>query len=253
MNNEAIIKQLLDFKVALMEWESTNDSNRCAELRTFINEKKVTIRRKVVEAGCYMTFTISPPPAVGGLVMRDVDPFDIVFNPPYFISMVPTITDMIDQTIGVIKSGELNTEQKPARIQEALMDGYAFVAMPIDQNDPYLEDVLDAIKEASKRCGIYAERVDEPQYTERITDRILESIRRAEYIIVDLTYSKPNVFYEAGYAQGVGKTTIYIAREGTELEFDLKDYPVIFFNNMKNLKDLLEKRLRGISEKRART
>jgi nucleoside 2-deoxyribosyltransferase len=123
--------------------------------------------------------------------------------------------------------------------------------MPIDPADAQLEDVLDAIKEAAKRCGIQAERVDEPHSNERITDRILESIRKAEYVIVDLTGSRPNVFYEAGYAQGLRKTPIYIAREGTRLEFDLKDYPVIFFKSMKELKDLLERRLRGLAEARA--
>jgi len=69
----------------------------------------------------------------------------------------------------------------------------------------FLVDVLDAIKEAARNCGIHAERVDEPQYNERITDRILESIRKAEYVIVDLTASKPNVFYETGYAHALGR------------------------------------------------
>lgn len=128
--------------------------------------------------------------------------------------------------------------------------GYAFVAMPMDPNDPQLDDVLDAIKEACKRCGITAERVDEPESNERITDRILESIRRAEYVIVDLTNSKPNVYYEAGYAQGYDKTPIYIAREGTRLGFDLKDYPVIFFRNLKELKERLESRVRRLPDER---
>jgi hypothetical protein len=104
---------------------------------------------------------------------------------------------------------------------------------------------LDAIKEAARRCGIHAERIDEPQSNDRITDRILESIRKAEYVIVDLTKSKPNVFYEAGYAHGIGKIPIYVARHGTPIEFDLGDYPVIIFKNMTQLKDLLEKRLLG--------
>ena len=93
--------------------------------------------------------------------------------------------------------------------------GYAFVAMPMDPEDAQLEDVLDAIKEACERCGVKAERVDDPESNERITDRILESIRRAEYVIVDLTHSRANVYYEAGYAQGLGKTPIYVARQGT--------------------------------------
>ena len=100
------------------------------------------------------------------------------------------------------------------------------------------------------RCGLQAERVDEVQSNERITDRILESIRRAEYVVADLTGARPNVFYEAGYAQGLGKIPIYIARAGTKLEFDLKDYPVIFFSGMRQLKEALETRLRGLAGKR---
>ncbi|HIP19479.1 MAG TPA: hypothetical protein EYG78_09125, partial [Sulfurovum sp.] len=92
----------------------------------------------------------------------------------------------------------------------------------------------------ASRCGIEAERVDEVHSNERITDRMLESIRKAEFVIVDLTHSRPNVFYEAGYVHGIGKIPIYLAKEGTKLEFDLKDYPVIFFKNMKQLKDNLE-------------
>ncbi|MDZ7770184.1 MAG: hypothetical protein U5K38_14430 [Woeseiaceae bacterium] len=131
-------------------------------------------------------------------------------------------------------------------MSDHVQKGYVFIAMPIDDSDPNLEDVLDAIKEACQRCGLEAERVDEPESNDRITDRILEPIF-AQSTVVDLTNSKPNVFYEAGYAQGVGKTPIYIARSGTQLEFDLKDYPIIFFRNMKELKDRLESRLRGLA------
>jgi len=44
----------------------------------------------------------------------------------------------------------------------------------------------------------------------------------------------------------LGLTVRSIAKESTKLEFDLKDYPVIFFREMKQLKDDLEHRLRGL-------
>lgn len=119
--------------------------------------------------------------------------------------------------------------------------------MPIGPANPY-DDVLDAIKETCRNCGLTAERVDEAQVNERITDRILESIQKAQYVIVDLSEARPNVFYEAGYAQGIGKLPVYVARQGTEIEFDLKDYPVIFFNSYRELKKKLEARLRGLAE-----
>lgn len=80
-----------------------------------------------------------------------------------------------------------------------------------------------------------AERVDEVKSNDRITDRIIKSISKAEYVIVDLTKERPNVFFEAGFAHGLGKVPIYIARHGTPIHFDIKDYPIIVFRNMKEL------------------
>jgi hypothetical protein len=248
MEIEEKIQRLEHFKTQLLSWQKRHDSG----VRSFINQNCVWVRREVIEAGCFHTLTIGPPPAVGGLVMRNVDPFAMMFDPPYLMNLIGVVVDMIDQTIGVLQTGPLLPPPNDPEVQIDLdvQKGYAFIAMPIDPQNPQIEDVLDAIKEAAKRCGVHAERVDEPQSNERITDRILESIRRAEYVIVDLTGSRPNVFYEAGYAQGLNKTPIYIAQNGTKLEFDLKDYPVIFFRNMKELKDNLEKRLRGLAEAR---
>lgn len=95
---------------------------------------------------------------------------------------------------------------------------------------------------------VVAERIDDQNSNDPITDRMLESIRLAEFVIVDLTHERPNVYYEAGYAQGLGKTPIYVAKIDTDLHFDLKDYPVIFFENMRNLKTLLEERMRLIAD-----
>ena len=248
MEAEEKIQRLQEYKAMLRLWQKDHDP----ETRSWINENTSWVRRETIETGCFFTMTISPPPAVGGLVMQNVDPFEMMFSPPYMMNLMGFVVDMIDKTIGVLK--EPPREPKPSKAIAApdpIQKGYAFIAMPINPSDPQLEDVLDAIKESAKRCGIQAERVDEPHSNERITDRILESIRKAEYVIVDLTGSRPNVFYEAGYAQGLRKTPIYIAREGTHLEFDLKDYPVIFFKSMKELKDLLERRLRGLAEMRA--
>lgn len=244
------IDLLEEFKLKLLEWEKNHDP----EVRSFINQNSVSVRREVLEAGCLQTLTIAPPPAIGGLVMRDVDAFTMVFDAPYRLNLIRVVVDMIDRTLGVLRldSDKSSSAGIEFRVDYDFQKGYAFIAMSMDSDDPSLIDVLESIKEAATRCGIHAERVDEPPSNERITDRILESIRRAEYVIVDLSDSRPNVFYEAGYAQALGKTPIYVARGATRLEFDLKDYPVIFFNNMKELKDGLERRLRGLAETRSK-
>ncbi len=252
MTNAEKIARLEEFDAYLLQWESMHDP----AVRSYLNKNMPWARQQVIEARCFATLTISPPPAVGGLIMRGVDPFASLFNPPHQGSLASYVHDMVEQTIGVLSAAPEDDEHQDDNQSQVVMDcekDYAFIAMPMRPDDPVLEDVLDAIKEAASRCGIHAERIDEPESNERITDRILESIRKAEFVVADLTNGRPNVFYEAGYAQGIGKTPIYIASDGTKVEFDLKDYPVIYFKNMKELKKRLEKRFRSLAAKRSET
>ena len=242
------INRLDTFKSALREHEKTGNP----KLREWLNQEVGWVKSEVIEAGCFFSLTISPPPAIGGLVLRNVDPFAMMFERPYLMSFVPTICDMVDKTIGVLRNPPKPTTKtiSPAAIKVEINSNYAFVAMPMDKDDHQLVDVLETIKDAAQKCGMVAERVDDTEFNERITDRILKSIDRAEYVIVDLTKERPNVFFEAGYAQGCGKIPIFVAREGTHLHFDIKDYPIIIFRNMKELKEGLVKRLIALSKSR---
>jgi hypothetical protein len=247
LSAEEVIKRLTTFKEKL----ATYPKERDPKLREWLNQNVHWIRMEVIKAKCHKRFTIGPPPAIGGLVMQGVDPFDCMYDSPNGVNMVPIICDMIDRTIGVLSNPlpSLSLEVD-CRIQASVQQGYGFVAMSIDKDDHQLVDVLEAIKEGAIKCGITAERVDEVESNERITDRILESITKAEFVIVDLTKERPNVFFEAGFAQGLGKTPIYIAREGTTIHFDLKDYPVIFFRNMKELKEGIVARFNGLQTRK---
>jgi hypothetical protein len=138
------------------------------------------------------------------------------------------------------------THQSKAELEQEVEEGSAFVAMAMDPDNPQLVDVLDAIKEGANKSGITAERVDETQTNEPITDHLLRLIDKAEFVVVDLTSSRPNVYYEAGYAQGIGKTPVYVAREGTDVQFDLAGYPIVFYPNMRGLKEELANRLNRI-------
>jgi hypothetical protein len=251
MNTVDKISKLEKFKQMIYAHESRKTTYEDKQkLRTLINQQKAWVRQQIIEAGCFHTLTIGPPPAIGGVVMDNIDPLQMIFERPYLHSMVPHVIDMIDQTIGVLKSPpEEKSDSTTAMVTKGVVKNYAFIAMPMEKDNDDLEDVLDAIKEGANRCGVQAERIDEPESNERITDRIVESIEKAEFVIVDLTSQKPNVYWEAGYAHGLGKIPIYIAKHGTKLEFDLKDYPVIFFKNLRSIKNSLEKRIRGLAQK----
>ncbi|HEY9420606.1 MAG TPA: hypothetical protein VIW92_04265, partial [Thermoanaerobaculia bacterium] len=156
---------------------------------------------------------------------------------------VATFLDKIDEAIGKLKVLPAIEDAPHFARQVEITKSFVFIAMPMDSADPGLDDVHDAIKEVALELQLTAERVDDPQSNERITDRILGSLETAQFVVADLTHSKPNVYYEAGYAHALGKIPIYIARSGTKIEFDLKDYPVIFFSSIRELKDGLRRRL----------
>lgn len=91
------IENLNRFLGLLDEWTKTHSE----ESRAAINRVKRSVQREVIEAGCLFTMTISPPPAVGGLVMQNVNPFDMIFEQVYLRSLNPQVKDMVNQTIGV--------------------------------------------------------------------------------------------------------------------------------------------------------
>lgn len=244
------IERLSEFRKYLDRYFQCVDMREQPELRRLINLGRAAAEQEIIEAGQMKLITIGPPPAIGGLMIKNANSFNMLFDAPYGMSVIPSAIDMIDSTIGVMESStyqELASAPTMGTFDSEVQEGYVFIAMPMDPANPQLEDVYDAIKEACGRCGLIAERIDEAQSNERITDIILESILRAQYVVVDLTHARPNVFYEAGFAQGNGKTSIYIARSGTPSEFDLKDYPILYFENSKQLKARLEERLRALA------
>lgn len=125
-DNASYIQQLEDYQTALIEYHQGIDAlEDGTSIRTYINRNTPAIRKLVWRAGCGKRMTVSPPPAVGGLIMRNIDPFGCVFEGPYGMSMISVISDMIDQTVGVIQAGELQseTDEKPEKKKPAKKSG----------------------------------------------------------------------------------------------------------------------------------
>jgi hypothetical protein len=55
-------------------------------------------------------------------------------------------------------------------------------------------------------------RVDRINHNKDIDDKIIEELETADLVIADLTYARPSVYFEAGYAQGRPIPVIYTAR-----------------------------------------
>jgi hypothetical protein len=109
-----------------------------------------------------------------------------------------------------------------------------------------LEDAFDSYQQVCGELGYECERVSEDNAGERILPDILARLERAAFVIADLTELRPNVFYELGYAEGLKKKVIVTAKEGTELPFDVKDIPTIFWDGQRKLREDLQKRIQAV-------
>lgn len=99
MNSEEKIKRLQLYKSSILEFQK----NKSAAAREFLNKNSTWVQQEIRNAGCFLTITVGPPPIVGGMIMRDVNPFDMMFNPPYRANFFGVILDMLEKTIGVIE------------------------------------------------------------------------------------------------------------------------------------------------------
>lgn len=122
-------------------------------------------------------------------------------------------------------------------------ENMTFIMMGISTDNPSLEDSLMAIKRASLSQGVGALRVDEIEHSGKITPLILDKIRKSRFLVCDITTERPNVYYELGFAHGISKEVILVAKEGTAIHFDIKDYNIIFYRNVTDLETRVAKRI----------
>ena len=84
----------------------------------------------------------------------------------------------------------------------------AFMAMKFD--DPILDLMFkDIFKLYVKQAGFELIRLDNNPKAGLIDDRLRVEIRNADFLIADLTHDNNGAYWEAGYAEGLGKQVIY--------------------------------------------
>lgn len=199
----------------------------------------------------------------GEIGLRDGDVVMLLTEPPdeetkVLIHLLSRQTAKIDadakkkEMESMIAQGVQAAINPLTRVRREFISNQVFIAMPMNETArPELADTHDTLKAVCGELGLIAMRVDDSRTNHRITDTIRDLIDTSEFVIADLSDNRPNVFFEAGYAEGIGKIPVYIAKHGTDLQFDIKDYPVIFYSNQRSLRDGVAVRLRGLIQKRS--
>ena len=115
----------------------------------------------------------------------------------------------------------------------------AFMAMPF--NKPDLDDNwLPQLRGAVLDTGFTLKRVDDEPKPGIIDIRMRIQIKEARFLIVELTHANNGAYWEAGFAEGLGKPVIYTCREGDSAHFDV-DHSLRISWNPDNLKPALDR------------
>lgn len=108
------------------------------------------------------------------------------------------------------------------------------------------EDIYQVLKKSCEEQSLKSVRVDELANANAIIDDIKQLIEESEFIILDLTHSNPNVYYELGYADGVGNEGVdilLIAKNDTKLHFDTQHRRVLLYKDAYDLQEKLKEAL----------
>jgi hypothetical protein len=131
-----------------------------------------------------------------------------------------------------------------------------FVIMPIqgdkfgEQNEQRIYEEFNkrfvAVERTLGKQQCVAIRIDKEVPLDDLVKRIKSEIARAQFVVADLTDERPSCYFEAGYAEALGKPIIYVASkqsivspaQKTKIHFDVH-MNVNFFSNHKELQEKL--------------
>lgn len=116
----------------------------------------------------------------------------------------------------------------------------AFVAMSFDRD--LLPVYENTIAPAIEATGYRPYRVDSSPHLDRIDAKIIAEIRNSRFVVADVTQQKSGVYYEAGFAYGLGLPVIWCVRHDDlkNVHFDTRQYNHIVWERESELREKLQ-------------
>ena len=123
------------------------------------------------------------------------------------------------------------------------MSSQAFVAMWFS---PETEAAWqNGLRPGIEEAGYDPIRIDLVQHNEKICDRIILEIRRSHFVVADFTGNRGGVYFEAGFAAGLGLPVIWTCREDfvSKLHFDTRQYNHLVWREPTELRSMVRDRI----------
>lgn len=117
-----------------------------------------------------------------------------------------------------------------------------FIAMSFSEE---MNKARRQIAAAIQECDFEPVLIDVKEHNNQIVPEIFKEIEKSKFVVADLTEQRGGVYYEAGIAGGKDKAVILTCKkeEIDKVHFDLAQVNTIFWEDERDLKDRLIKRI----------
>ncbi len=140
--------------------------------------------------------------------------------------------------------------------ESALRGNQLFVIMAIREETECFWDGV--VKPSAAACGLKPIRIDKEEPECAISEEILSAIRRSMLVLCDLSFERPNCYFEAGFAKGSFRRVIFAARKDHDprsgvtypyrVHFDVDQMKITWWepDNLEAAQTEIEERIRTV-------
>jgi nucleoside 2-deoxyribosyltransferase len=128
----------------------------------------------------------------------------------------------------------LEQHGRPAQFSN---QGFVAMAFADEMQAAWTEGIAPGVLAA----GFQPYRIDVKPHIDRIDTKIITEIKNSRFLVADVTLQRQGVYFEAGYALGLGLPVFWSVRkdELAKVHFDTRQYNHIVWNSIEDLRDQL--------------
>jgi nucleoside 2-deoxyribosyltransferase len=184
-----------------------------------------------------------------------------ILEPRFLAASYSSSMQDVHFLLSMLRDQRLAEAKNSAEGCEILPDGYmrleelkrktsistkGFVAMSFQEelNDIYSKGFQLALV----KSGYEPTRMDKVEHINRIDDEIINQINTSRFVVADFTGHRGGVYFEAGYAMGLGLPIFWTCRknEMSELHFDIRQFNCIDWETAEDLAQRLQSRIESV-------
>jgi len=181
------------------------------------------------------TLTVAPETHMGIIGAKTLAGFGLIVKS---LLSDELITGLPGRVLGVNGEGNITLTLKGWEHYENLREGAgkyrkAFMAMKF--GDSQLDGVFHHVfKPSAKQAGFDLFALNEVLRAGLIDDRLRVEIQASDFLVADLTHENAGAYWEAGYAEGMGKPVIYTCEkkkfESEKSHFDTNHHLTVLWD-----------------------